>query len=277
MRDAVSKGREKAGFARCREGKPTRPMNRLLSHVMTLIRVIVSQGVVLGGIVLYARMGGTLPFGLPVLLLIQGLLAALLGRLLGLWLFWVPLQILLPFALAYGQVVPAWVYAAGFAASVLVFWNGTAEQVPFYMTNRRTFAAIAGLVTEAKAKSVVDLGSGMGGIVTYLASRDPAIRVDGVETAPLLIMLSKGRLLLSRLANARILYRSLWETDLSQYDLVYCFLSPVPMARLYEKAKREMRPGTLLVSNSFEVPDVTPDRIITVDDARQTQLIVYTL
>ena len=49
------------------------------------------------------------------------------------------------------------------------------------------------------------------------------------------------------------------------------------MAALHHKARREMRPGSLLVSNSFPVPDITPARVVTVDDRRQTRLFLYPL
>ena len=56
----------------------------------------------------------------------------------------------------------------------------------------------------------------------------------------------------------------LWATDLSRFDVVYAFLSPVPMPRLWEKVQKEMPPGSLFISNSFPVPGVTPDRVIEV-------------
>lgn len=250
-------------------------MNRLKQHILTFLKVLLSQGIVFAGFYALYRSGGSLPLGLTAILLLQGALAAVLGRLLGLWWFWMPIQLLLPIALVHNDIIPGWGYALAFALSALVFWNGAAEQVPFYMTNRRTWAVISGLVEKAGAGHVVDLGSGMSGIVTFLARAHPACAVDGVETAPLLVAASKMRIVFSRLRNARIIYRSLWDVDLGRYDLVYCFLSPVPMPRLYEKAKAEMRPGTLFVSNSFEVPGVAPEQVIAVDDGRRTQLYLY--
>jgi hypothetical protein len=47
------------------------------------------------------------------------------------------------------------------------------------------------------------------------------------------------------------------------------------MARLWVKARAEMKPGSLLVSNSFPVPDVVPENIILVPDRRQTELYLY--
>jgi hypothetical protein len=47
---------------------------------------------------------------------------------------------------------------------------------------------------------------------------------------------------------------------------VYAFLSPVPMAEVWRKASTELRPGALLVSNSFPVEGVEPEQVIEVDD-----------
>jgi hypothetical protein len=56
---------------------------------------------------------------------------------------------------------------------------------------------------------------------------------------------------------------------------VYAFLSPVPMAEVWRKATEELRPGSLLVSNSFPVEGVTPDAVIEVPDRRRTRLYLY--
>ena len=55
----------------------------------------------------------------------------------------------------------------------------------------------------------------------------------------------------------------------------YAFLSPAPMARLSEKLKAEMKPGSCFISNSFAVPGGEPDEIVIVDDSRQTQLLIW--
>jgi len=61
--------------------------------------------------------------------------------------------------------------------------------------------------------------------------------------------------------------RSLVEAP-SQFLVVYCFLSPVPMPPLFDKARREMRPGSLLISNSFQITGHPADEIVSVDDLR---------
>ena len=64
---------------------------------------------------------------------------------------------------------------------------------------------------------------------------------------------------------------------LGGYDAVYCFLSPAPMAGLWTKARAEMRPGSLLVSNSFDIPGVPADEVIEMHDWRASRLLLWRL
>ena len=66
----------------------------------------------------------------------------------------------------------------------------------------------------------------------------------------------------------------MWSIDLSGHDIVYAYLSPAPMPLLWEKARREMRAGSLLVSFRFVVPGVAPSRMI---DAGGNWLYVWRL
>lgn len=68
---------------------------------------------------------------------------------------------------------------------------------------------------------------------------------------------------------------NLWQENLTDYDVVYAFLSPTPMNALWDKVQREMRPGSLFISNSFAIPEVATSHIVEVDDARGTKLYCY--
>lgn len=249
-------------------------MNILRRQFLPWIKVLLSQALSLGGLWLLTQ--GITQGGLPILLL-QGVAAAAIGRVFGLSLLWVPVQVLLPLAVVYNSSVPSWVYPAALVFCLLIYWNSASEQVPLYLTNRRTWKALSDMVEASKAQSFVDLGSGIGGVVTYLAGAHPALKAIGLETAPLVFLASRVRVMLARRANAQVIYKSIWDEDLSAHDIVYCFLSPVPMPRMFAKAKAEMRPGTLFISNSFAVPGEEPTRVIDVADGRKTKLYVYTM
>ena len=61
------------------------------------------------------------------------------------------------------------------------------------------------------------------------------------------------------------------------FDVVYAFLSPVPMPALWSKVCREMRPGSRFISHSFEVPGETPQRTIPVAGREGARLLVWDL
>ncbi len=242
-----------------------------------LLRFIIAQTtalvVVLGPAILISR-HFAYPLPPALLLLAQGVVAATLGQLLKLPRWWLPINLALP--LACWQLwllqLPSWVYLLGFLLLLLVNWNSHREGVPLYLSNRKTWQALAGYLQEQPPSHFVDLGSGTGGTLFYLARCFPQCQFVGVESAPLPYAISKFREKLHPGKNVRITYGSFWETSLAPYDVVYCFLSPLPMKALYQKARSEMGAGARLISNSFTVTGVQSDLTLEVDDRRATKL-----
>jgi len=248
--------------------------------ILALAAQLMAGLIVFGGA---ALLMSTVNFTIPQAVLLagllagQGVLAAILGTRLGLAPWWAAINLVLPGALSVVWLwhVPAWVFLAAFILLLLVFWNAAFGGVPLYLSNNKTKAAINGLLPEKPGLRFVDLGCGMGGPVLYLAARRPDGIFTGIETAPGMFVLSWLRWRLGGLKNAEILFTNIRGHDLGRYDVVYCFLSPVPMPWLFEKARREMKAGSLFISNSFEVPDIPPDEIIVVDDRRATKLFLW--
>lgn len=209
---------------------------------------------------------------------LQGALAAALGHWLGLRRWWLPLNLAFApglLALQSGQW-PAWWFLVAFVLLLLVNWNSFRERVPLYLSGARTrqrlSERLAGLPADFR---FVDLGCGLGGTLAQLARDYPAARLVGVETAPLVFLCAWLRCLPYR--NCWVRYRSLWQEDLSGYDAVYCFLSPAPMPELWQKARREMSSGALLISNSFEIPGVPAQETIELQDWRDSRLLLWHL
>lgn len=206
----------------------------------------------------------------------HGALAALIGHGLGLQRWWVPLQFFLPFALtgARDLDLPSWLYLTVFLALALVYWNAAGERVPLYLSNKETWRVLESLLPEGPIR-FVDLGAGLGGTGLYLAARRPEGRFTGIESAPLPFALAWLRHRFFAPGNAEIRFGNLWRQNLSDYDVVYCFLSPAPMERLFSKARKEMKPGSLFISNSFTVPGQNPQRLRELADRRGTKLLIW--
>lgn len=168
-------------------------------------------------------------------------------------------------------VEPGW-YLAAFVLLLLVFWRTDKSRVPLYLSNAATARAVAALLP-ATPCHVIDLGCGDGRLLKALARARPDCEFVGFEHAPLTWLWA--RLNTASLPNCRVRHGDFWRQHLGLYEVAYAFLSPAPMARLWAKAAGEMRPGSLLVSNSFEIPGIAAERTIEVDDRRATRLHCY--
>jgi hypothetical protein len=207
---------------------------------------------------------------------VQGACAALVSQKLDAPRWWAVIHLaFMPLvALAYGLGIdPLW-YLAFFTLLLLVFWRTDKSRVPLYLSNSATADALVALLP-ATPCHVLDLGCGDGRLLRRLARARPDCEFLGIEHAPLTWLWAwLGAL---GLINCRIRRGDFWRQSLGLFDVVYAFLSPVPMARLWHKTCAEMRPGTLLVSNSFAVPDIDPETTVSVADQRRTHLYCYRL
>jgi SAM-dependent methyltransferase len=225
--------------------------------------------------VLVLLKAGVLPAGRWPLALAQGVGAAGAAVLLksAPWWRWIHLGFtpLLVLALQW-SIHPNW-YLAAFVILVLVFWNSFRSQVPLFLSNAHSAAAVAGLLPRGKPARILDLGSGTGALLRPLARLRPDCRVEGMESAPASYALSW--LLCRSQPNISVARGDFWAISWTGYDLVYAFLSPVPMDEVWAKAAAELHPGALLVSNSFPVDGEEPVFVIEVPDRRRTRLYCY--
>lgn len=217
------------------------------------------------------------PYPLWVLVLLQGGLAAVLSCKLGLPCWWRWIQLLIPIGLYVGlsAQISSWWGLAGFVLLFMVFFNASSERVPLYLSNATTHGALQKLAKEKGTKRFMDLGSGLGGAVVAVAQVESVEKSEGVENAPLPYAVSGLRQKMARNPKLNFYMNNIWQTDLSHYDLVYAFLSPEPMERLWEKVCREMPKEGWFVSNSFAVPNVEPTEVWELEDGRRTQLFLY--
>ena len=205
-----------------------------------------------------------------------GIISAALGHIFTLPKWWIPVNFAFPIVayLSLSTSIPSWVYLLCFLTLALVYWNSALERVPLYLSNLTTWRAIDN-ITQQHSGSFLDLGCGLGGILFYLAKRHPKKLFVGIESAPLIFLFAKARQILTHQANVDIRYGNFWKQNFSAYSTIYAFLSPAPMARVFEKISQEMPKGGTFISNSFAVPEIQPKDIITLKDRRQTELLIW--
>lgn len=208
--------------------------------------------------------------------LAQGVIAMGISWLLGMKAWWLPIQLLFVPGLVAGlslDIAPGW-YLLAFLTLLAVYWSVFRSQVPLYLSSRAAWRAVAGLLPDKPGLQVIDLGSGLGGLLGFLGRTRPQGHYVGMEAAPLPFVLGWLR---GAAGPCDMRFGSFWKHDLSGYDVAYAYLSPVPMGELWDKVKAEMLPGSLFISNTFAVPGVKPSRTVRVDDFHASILYIYRL
>jgi len=107
-----------------------------------------------------------------------------------------------------------------------------------------------------KGMTVYDLGSGNGKLL-FLAAEKDAVAI-GLEINPFLVLLSNLRAYVSPYRERiKTYWKNLWKTDVRGANIVFVYLLPWKMDRLERKLKKELKKGSLVVSNSFIFPNLT--------------------
>lgn len=190
--------------------------------------------------------------------------------------WWPPLHFgFLPAILLARQAdVPAGVYLAAFLLLVLFYWSSFRTRVPLYLSDLKAWQAVASLLPATQAFRFIDLGSGLGGVLFYLAQRFPQGRFYGTETAPAPWLISRLRAGFKR-SRVSFMRRDYASLDLAGFDVVFAFLSPAAMPALWQQAQAQMRSGSLFISLSFAVDARQPDRVVTLAEGPRHTLYAW--
>ena len=115
-----------------------------------------------------------------------------------------------------------------------------------------------------RGKHFADLGSGDGRLV-IAATMKGFESSFGVEINPMLVAFSwirffffGGGMKWNNLKRTTFSVRDLWKIDLSKMDVVVIYgVNPI-MQKIGQKLKSEMKPGSIVVSNVFQIPNLNP-------------------
>jgi trans-aconitate methyltransferase len=163
-----------------------------------------------------------------------------------------------------------WIFfivAGGIFLCKLVYLLSTVLVLPatqgalFVTTSQKRIAAVLDAVPMKPTDLLVDLGCGDGRVLRAAKERY-GVRTLGFELNPLPYFkarLSGGCIQIRR--------KDFFKADLSDADVIFCYLFPDVMRRLAAKLQSELKPGTIVISCNFPLPDRTTKRIVRPDGA----------
>lgn len=129
----------------------------------------------------------------------------------------------------------------------------------YVSTSRARISAFLDAVPMKPGQLLVDIGCGDGRVLRKARKRYDA-RAVGYELN--LLAYLKARLLCLGLHDVEVKWRNFWTVDLSEADVVFCYLFPDVMTDLAAKLKSNAKPGALVVSCNFDLPGFIPEKIL---------------
>ena len=140
----------------------------------------------------------------------------------------------------------AFVYYMLFQFIIPMLWQGAI----FVRSKNSAVEAMLDLASASPGQKAVDVGSGDGRLVIAMAQR--GLDAHGYEINPFLVLISKRSIKkLGLQSRAHIYWKNFWNEDFSRFDVVTIYGISYIMDKLEVKLKRELKPGTRVVSNYF--------------------------
>lgn len=132
--------------------------------------------------------------------------------------------------------------------------------VPWAPTSRRLVHTMLRMAEVCSGDLVYDLGCGDGRLLIAAARRYGA-RAVGYEVNPVRYLWCQLLISILGLRDCvRVVCDDFFNQDLSDADVVTCYLLQRTNDKLESKLKKELRPGTRVVSNTFTFPGLNKIR-----------------
>ena len=137
--------------------------------------------------------------------------------------------------------------------------------VPYVPTPQSVVDKMLDMAKVTGEDYLIDLGSGDGRIPIAAAKRF-GTKGMGVDIDPARVYEAKANAVNARVAD-KVEFRKqdLFETDLSQATVLTMYLLPRVNLQLRPRILSKLKPGTRVVSHSFDMGDWKPDQKITID------------
>jgi len=139
---------------------------------------------------------------------------------------------------------------SGIAIIRLLYWYGQRlRKMPVTTLTAGRRKALSMLPRDAKL--AVELGAGWGGLTRRIRQALRNANVIAYEASPIPSEVSR--------VSGPVHRGDLFAADLTNADVVFCYLSPWHMARLAPKFAAELKNGASVISVAFPLPDFAPD------------------
>ena len=142
----------------------------------------------------------------------------------------------------------------------LFVWSIWTRGVPFVPLTKKQLEVINKHIKLKSTDRIIDLGCGDGRVLRIF-EKQGVKDLTGYEINFWIYLLARIKNKISK-SKSKIYFKDFKKVGLSEYNIVFCYLSDYCMNSLREKFDKELRPGTKIISYLFEVKDWHKPKII---------------
>jgi len=146
---------------------------------------------------------------------------------------------------------------------------------PFIITRDKILNIILNHISFKDSNIIYELGSGKAGFLRAIEKKYPQIKkLIGIEYFFLPYFLSRIQLSLIK-SNIKILNKNIFNTNFAEADVIYCYLNNGMMGKLKEKFRKECKRGAQIISYQFPLPNLTPVKVVDIEDEGKDKVYFY--
>lgn len=151
--------------------------------------------------------------------------------------------------LSFLGIHPAWLVLP-IAVLTLPTVYTTFSGSPYLPTDKPTMKRMIAIADILPGETVMDLGCGDGRLMRA-AQKLGAITI-GYEISIYLYVIAKW------LKSGDVRYENFWKVDLSEADIIFCFIGKKAMARFELEKWHTLKPGCRVIVHAFAFPNLEP-------------------
>lgn len=133
-------------------------------------------------------------------------------------------------------------------------WPPDSPWSPWWRTDKKTARVACKLANISKKDIVYELGSGDGEFILVAANEFNAKKAVGIEIDYSRYWIAKFKAQISKSKNTKFVRSDFKKITINDATVVYFYLVPAVIKRIMTKLKKELKPGTKIVSYRYEVP-----------------------
>jgi len=127
---------------------------------------------------------------------------------------------------------------------------------PYEPSRGKALKSIIKFTNPKSGDKIAELGSGDGRICIALAKNLQKIEIHGFEINPFLVWISRRKIKKLGLQNKiKIYWKNFFKEDLSRYNKIVMFQFNTITNKLSKKFKKELKPGSIIVSHWWKLPE----------------------